>query len=134
MSEVAEETREGSSPGPAAEVPRPQARAAREKPAVSLPAPVTERARKAGASLSAALSHPSSLAHSQPPTFAQARTRHHEDAGHLRAPLLRWLRLAWGYFHWLAVKPPLNALEWVTETPSRFAAAAAVAVLFWLFI
>ena len=86
-------------------------RAAREKyntaPAAALNA-VTERVRKAGqvvSSAAAVLDKPGSLAHSQPPTFRQARDRHHECARHYEALILRWPRLPWGYFHLLVIMP-----------------------------
>jgi hypothetical protein len=70
--------------------------------------------------------------HSQPPTFRQARDRHHECAGHFGTPVLRWLRLMWGYLHLLAVKPVLNLAEWVTESPARFFVAIAILAVLWI--
>lgn len=136
MSELAEEIREGNAPPVPVPEANPQARAAREKPTISLAAvraPVTQRARQAGTAAAAAWAHPKSLAHSQPLTFAQARARHHECAEHFTMPALKWARLAWGYFHWIGVKPALNLIEWLTETPARFFPAVLVIVLFWLF-
>jgi hypothetical protein len=101
---------------------------------------VTESARAARrllaswqASGAAALDRQGSLADAQPPTFRQARDRHHECAGHLGTwAFLRVLRLAWGYFHLLVIKPALNAAEWVTETPARFFITCAVAAVIWI--
>jgi len=89
-------------------------------------------ARRAGARAVALLDSPGSLAHSQPPTFAQARERHHECAGHFAAPVVRWLRLLWGYFHLLLVKPALNLAEWVTESPARFLITAVLVTVIWV--
>lgn len=63
---------------------------------------------------------------SQPPTFIQAHTRMHECSRYFQSGFFRWPRLAWGYVHLLVVKPALNGLEWVTESPAR---AIPVAVL-----
>lgn len=81
----------------------------------------------------AVLDKPGSLVHSQPPTFRQARDRHHECARHYEALILRWPRLLWGWFHLLAVKPALNLLEWVTESPARFFVSVAIAAVIWFF-
>jgi hypothetical protein len=109
----------------------PQARAH----ASSVPLPsktslqaVTERVRQAGDLASKAaglLDKPGALAHSQPPSFRQARDRHHECAEHFSSAVLRGARLAWGYWH-LLVKAVLNGLEWVLESPLRFAVAALI--------
>ena len=37
----------------------------------------------------------------------------------------------WGYLHVLLVKPVLNFLEWVTETPLRFCAAVILFTVIW---
>src|SRR5262249_33430664 len=61
-----------------------------------LPSPgvVTDGIRRAwqvasltGTFMAGMLNKPGSLVHAQPPTFAQARDRHHECAGHFGAPL-----------------------------------------------
>jgi len=107
--------------------------------ATALP-PVTERARaaaamavRAGAKAAELADRPGSLVHAQPPTFAQALARHHERAAAHQAPLLRGLRLVWGYAHVLLVKPPLNLLEWVTETPLRALGAVALVLIVYFF-
>jgi hypothetical protein len=146
---VSDEAREGSSP-PAAQglgstaSPRACARKSIALPSRTALEPVTERARTAGKAVAVRtgtaaartadyLDRPASLAHAQPPTLARARELHHEAAARHDVPLLRFLRLAWGYFHLVFVKSVLNGLEWVTETPLRFAAAVTVAavVYFW---
>lgn len=120
--------------------PRAYARASVALPSPAALEPVTERARATGAALALAagraadyLDRPGSLVHAQPPTFARAREQHHEAAGRHGAPLLRGLRLAWGYWHLLLVKPLLNLLEWVTETPARFLAAVILGVIVYYF-
>jgi hypothetical protein len=102
--------------------------------------PVTDRARAAGSALALAagraadyLDRPGSLVHAQPPTFARAREQHHEAARRHNAPLLRGLRIAWGYSHLILIKPLLNLLEWVTETPARFLAAVILGVIVYYF-
>jgi len=86
-----------------------------------------------GTFLAGMLNKPGSLVHAQPPTFAQARDRHHECAGHFAAPALKLLRLVWGYFHLLVVKPVLNLAEWLTESPARFFVAVALSAVIWFF-
>ena len=80
----------------------------------------------------AALDRDGSLIDAQPKTFRQARAWHHECAGHYEALAMRWPRLLWGYAHLLIIKPALNFLEWVTESPVRLAVAAAVAAVIWI--
>lgn len=116
------------------------ARASVALPSPAALEPVTERARAAGASLALAagraaeyLDRPGSLVHTQPPTFARARELHHEAAARHAAPLLRGLRLVWGYGHLILIKPLLNLLEWVTETPARFLAAVVLGVIVYYF-
>jgi hypothetical protein len=97
---------------------------------------VTQRVRAAGqvaSRVGALLDRPGSLVHSQPPTFRQARDRHHECACHYRHPLLRWQRLLYGYFHLLVIKPALNLAEWVTESQARFVVAALIVAAVWFF-
>lgn len=109
-------------------------------PAATALAPVTERARavaavavRAGAKAAELADRPGSLVHAQPPTFVQARVRHHERARKHQAPALRYPLLVYGYMHLVLVKSALNFLEWVTETPLRAAAAAVLILLvyFW---
>jgi len=137
--ELAEEVREGS---PETAFPDAQPESAQRARSVTLPplpslTAVTERVRKAGAAVSKAgalLDKPGSLIHAQPPTFKQAKDRHHECAGHIRTwTILRVGRYAWGWFHLLVILPPLYLLAWVTESPLRLfiAAALAAAVLYW---
>jgi hypothetical protein len=73
-----------------------------------------------------------SLLSRQPSSMAQARNRHHVAAGHFEAGLIRWPRLAWGYFH-LLVKAVLHVAEWVTESPPRLAVTIVLIVVlhFW---
>lgn len=140
--------REGSSL-PAVQAPESTADAgARARASVALPSRaasglVTQRARAAGhaaartaerGSVLAAryLDRPGSLVHAQPPTLARAREQHHEAAARHNGALLRCLRLAWGYFHLLLVKPALNGLEWATETPARFTVAVIIGLVVWL--
>jgi hypothetical protein len=138
---VREEEKEGSA---TATAPEPEitahARACpREDTPSAAPLPskeVTERVRVLRehlGKLAAYLDRPGSLVHAQPPTFARAREQHHEAAGGHNGLLLRGLRLTWGYAHLLIIKPVLNGLEWVTETPLRcfVAVALAFAVWFW---
>ena len=97
---------------------------------------VTERVRKAGQAASrvaAVLDKPGSLVHSQPPTFRQARDRHHECARHYQAAILRGPRLLWGYFHLLVIMPVLYLVVWVTESPARFLVTAAIIAAVWHF-
>lgn len=134
-----EQAREGSFPA-APQVPESTASlrgCAREdtSPAALLPSTeVTQRVRALrGAFLRVTefLDRPGSLAHAQLPTFARARERHHEAAGRHNAPVFRVARLAWAYWHLLLIKPALNFLEWVTETPLRFLGAVILAVVIW---
>lgn len=97
---------------------------------------VTQRVRGAGqfaAKGAALLDRPGSLVHSQPPTFRQARDRHHECAAHFGVPLLRFARLLWGYFHLLAIMPVLYLAVWLTESPLRFLVAVAATGAVWFF-
>jgi hypothetical protein len=127
---------------PLAAAPGQSAQRARSLPPAPGGAPqatpdITERdrlpvVRNARARALAALSGPS-LLHARPPSLAEQRERHHQAAAHFEAALLRWPRLAWGYWH-LAVKAVLHLTEWVLESPPRLAAAAAVAVIVWFWI
>jgi hypothetical protein len=101
---------------------------------------VTERNRLAGLArfqaraqaAAARVTSGSSLLTARPPSLAESRERHHVAAGHFEAGLIRWPRLAWGYFH-LAIKTLLRVIEWVTESPPRLAVTLVlIAVLhFW---
>lgn len=140
MTTVQEAVREGSSPEtPTAKASPESAQRARS---ITLPSAaafdaVTQRVRKTGqfaARGAALLDRPGSLVHSQPPTFRQSRDRHHECANHYQTwPIVRWLRLTWGYFHLLAIKPALNLLEWVTESPFRLLIAVIIGTVIWFF-
>jgi hypothetical protein len=96
---------------------------------------VADRARSARCKLAsgvAALDTAGSLADAHPPTFRQARARHHECAGWFKTwPFVGWLRLAWGYAHLAVIKPALNLAEWITETPSRFFTALIIGAVIW---
>jgi hypothetical protein len=138
---VSEEAREGSAPA-AEQVPGitagagAQARAS-VPPAALLPSEaVTQRARalhRVLARTAEFLDRPESLVHHHPPTFARARERHHEAARrHTTVPLFAGLRLTWGYLHLLLIKPALNLLEWVTETPLRLSAVVILCVIIWI--
>ena len=139
MTTVDEAAREGSSPA-GAEAPestaetRAYARASVTPPASVALQAVTDGAQAAqrlALSAVALLDRPGSLIDAQPPTFRQARDRHHECAGHFQAALLRWPRYAWGYVHLVFVKPVLNLAEWITESPARFTVALAIGVVIW---
>jgi hypothetical protein len=41
------------------------------------------------------------------------------------------MRLAYGYFHLIIIKPVLNGLEWVTKTPLRLIGATILALIVW---
>lgn len=139
MTAVSEEAREGS----ALAVPQdPEINAeagAHARTSIALPCAlpstaVTVRVRQAGVAAAKALAlldRPGTLAHSQPPTFREAHGRHRECADWFRSPVLRRLRMAYGWLHILFVKTVLNGLEWVTESPLRAVSAAALAVAIW---
>jgi hypothetical protein len=105
-------------------------------PAALLPSrEVTQRARTVRLLLARAadyLDRPGSLVHAQVPTFARARELHHDAAGRHSARPFAHMRLVWGYGHLLLIKPVLNFLEWVTETPLRFFAAVTLCVIVWI--
>ena len=136
MTAVDEEVREGSSAETA--TPESQPENAQRVRSLTLPslnalAAVTERARVAGTAAAKSANGKDSLIHSQPPTFHEAWAHHHECARHYEAALLKYPRLAWGYFHLLVIKPLLNGLEWVTESPARFIVTAAILTIIWFF-
>jgi hypothetical protein len=79
------------------------------------------------------LDRPGSLVHAQPPTFAQARERHHEAANRHGTTLFRHLRLVYGYFHLIVIKSSLNGLEWVSETPVLLLLAVIIGLVVWFF-
>lgn len=72
------------------------------------------------------------LADSQPPTFRQARARHHECAGHYTNWLARGQRLVYGYLHMALIKPALNYAEWATESELRAVIHVLLAAAVWL--
>ena len=137
MTEIREAVREGSPP----EIlpPTPEAESAQRVRSVAQPASIAvqavtdsaQAARRFLVSVPASLDRRGSLFDAQPPTFRQARTRHHECADHFQAGLLRWPRYVWGYFHLLIVKPLLNLAEWVTESPARFFVAVIIVAVIW---
>ena len=135
-----EQAREGSAlaqqlpPDPNAEA-RAQARGSITRADSVAFQAVTQSARflfRGGMSALAAVDRAGALGDAQPPTLRQARAWHHRCAGHYEALIVRWPRLLWGYVHLLLVKPALNAAEWVTASPIRFAVATAVFFVFWL--
>jgi hypothetical protein len=137
---VSEEEREGSSlaleRAPESTAPtRACAREGTPLPSASSLQAATRRARavhRLAARAGEFLDRPGSLVHAHPPAFAAARERHHEAAArHEMIPVLGAVRLAWGYAHLLLIKPVLNFLEWVTETPLRFFAAIALVFIVW---
>jgi hypothetical protein len=79
----------------------------------------------------AALSEGESLLRAQPPSLAQSRQRAHDAAGEWDSPLVRALRLAYGYLY-LAIRPALLAADWLLESPPRLLVAALVIVI-WIF-
>ena len=108
-------------------------------PAPTALAPVTDSVRSAaavavslGAKAAELADRPGSLVHAHPPTFARAAELHHLAAKRHNAPLLRALRLIWGYVHMVFVKSVLNALEWTTETPLRALGALVLILIIWL--
>ena len=136
MTEVQEAAREGSSLETAE--PESKAESAQRARSITLPSAtaVTQRVRQAGAVASRAaalLDNPGSLMHSQPPTFRQARDRHHECARHYGHSAVRWPRLLWGYFHLLVIMSVLYLAVWLTESPARFFVAVAAGAAIWFF-
>jgi hypothetical protein len=142
VTDMAEAVREGSSLEIApAEINPENAQRAKSLalPSPTALAPVAERVRSAaavaasiGAKAAELADRPGSLVHAQPPTFVQARVRHHAAARQHGAPLLRALRLTYGYLHMVLVKSVLNAIEWVTETPLRVLVTAVLVLIIWL--
>jgi hypothetical protein len=135
-----EQLREGSAaadeavPESSAEA-RAQARESLTQPSSIAFDAVTQSARflfRGGVSVLAALDRAGALGDAQPPTLRQACAWQHRCAGHYESLLVRWPRLAWGYVHLLVIKPALNGLEWVTASPARSAAAAAVLAVAWI--
>jgi len=142
MGTLSDEAEREGSPLPRVQAPESNAEPRaypRESVALSsLPAlaPVTERARAAGAALARAaeyLDRPGSLVHARPPSLARAREFHQGAAARHGAPALRAARLLYGYLHLLLVKPSLNFLEWATETPLRLAVAVIIGLVVWYF-
>ena len=73
------------------------------------------------------------LVTAHPVSLKEAHARVHEAAAQWDALLIKVPRVAWGYIY-LALKLALHVLDWVTETPARFIAAATVAFLAWYFL
>lgn len=138
MTDVHEEVREGSLP----DFLDPEGEAESAQRAISLASPssvsrqvVTDSAqvaRRAWASAVAFLDREDSLVDAQPMTFREAREHHHRCGSHYGVPLIKAMRLAWGYFHLLVIKPVLNLAEWVTESPARLFVAAAIGAVIWI--
>jgi hypothetical protein len=95
--------------------------------------PVTQRVQRAGAKAASLLEKPGTIPHSQPPTFVQAYARHRECASHYRTPLLRWLRMTWGWFHLLVIKSLTGGLDHYTESPLAALIVVAIGVTIWFF-
>jgi hypothetical protein len=136
VTEIEEAVREGSPPE---NLPlTSQAESAQRAYSVPQGAPIVlqavtdsaQAARRTLGSAVAALDRQGSLIDARPLSFREARAHHHRCAAHYE-PLIAIPRLAWGYFHLLVVKPALNFLEWVTESPARFFVAVVVGVIIW---
>jgi len=132
------EVREGS---PAAAAPpevnaqaRAHARAMIAEPSSIALQAVTESTHavwRTAAKVITLLDRPVSLIDAHPLSFRQARAHHHRCADAIGPVYIAVPRLVWGYFHLLVIKPALNFLEWVTESPARLAVAVAVAFAVW---
>jgi hypothetical protein len=85
-----------------------------------------------GEKAAALLARPGTLAHAQPPTFHQALTRHRECSGHYRHPAVSCSRAAYGWFHTVLIKAPLNYIEWATSSPLGFLIHAVLGLAIWL--
>lgn len=97
---------------------------------------VTLRVQVAGVRVTAAVSRPGSLVHDRLPTFAEAWARQCECARHYKTamwfPWLQYPRYVWGFIHVCVVKPVLNFLEWLSESPLRFCiTAVTVFAIYW---
>lgn len=86
----------------------------------------------AQASAAALLEKPGTLLHAQPPTFRQAHVRHRECAGHYGHPAASRSRAVYGYGHMLAIKAPLNYIEWATDSPLRGTIHVLLGLAVWL--
>ena len=138
MTNVQEEAREVRP----ADFPSPEGEAESAQRAESLTLPpsisrqvVTDSAqiaRRAYASAVAFLDREGSLVDAQPMTFREAREHHHRCGSCYSVPLIKVMRLAWGYFHLLVIKPVLNLAEWVTESPARFFVAVIISTVIWI--
>ena len=91
---------------------------------------VTLRVQVAGVRVTAAVTRPGSLVHDRLPTFAEAWARQCECARHYKTamwcPWLRYPRYVWGFIHVCVIKPVLNFLEWLSESPLRLVITAIV--------
>ena len=97
---------------------------------------VTLRVQVAGVRVTAAVTRPGSLVHDRLPTFAEAWARQCECARHYKTamwcPWLRYPRYVWGFVYVCVVKPVLNLLEWLSESPLRFCiTAVTVFAIYW---
>jgi len=147
VTEVQEATREGSTEGSALENAGPESEAGCAQRAKSLTrtaltaltafwAVVTLRVQKAGVRVAAVVDGPGSLVHDRLPTFAEAWGRQCECARHYKTamwcPWLRYPRYVWGFVYVCVVKPVLNLLEWLSESPLRFCiTAVTVFAIYW---
>lgn len=102
-------------------------------PPAGFPQAATQRVQRAGAKAASLLEKPGTIPHSQPPTFVESHARHRECARHYQTPLLRWLRMTWGWFHLLVIKPVLNGVEHYTESPLAALVVVAIGVTIWFF-
>lgn len=133
MTEVREEAREGSSL--AAAPPEGKAESAQRANSITQPSSValdavTRSARWVRARVARLLDRPESRDGGRS-GFPQAREWHHKCAGYYGVPVVRWLRLAWGYAHLLLVKSLTDFTEWVTESPARAIVTVAVFLAIW---
>ena len=138
MTDVHEEVREGSAPVFLS--PEGEAESAQRARSLALPYSISRQVftdsaqvfRHAWASAVAFLDRDDSLIDAQPMTFREAREHHHRCGSHYGVPLIKGMRLAWGYFHLLLIKPVLNLAEWVTESPARLFVAVIIGTVIWV--
>lgn len=138
MTELREEVREGSAPETAG--PDANAESAQRANSITRPSSVafdaiTQSARWVRARVVRLLTRLFARPESQPgyrPTFPGARDWHHKCADYYAGvPVMRWLRLMYGYAHLLLIKSVIDFTEWFTESPARFLGVVAVALTFW---
>ena len=72
-----------------------------------------------------------SLLHARPASMEQARAHHHEHGAHWTWPLVRWLRIGWGYAVHLPYRVLALALDLVLSSPAATVIVAALAFAFW---